>query len=47
MVDDFEALKRVIQSRRSVRVFMPEPVPQDVLDAMVRLVDRIDTSYRL
>lgn len=45
--DDFEALKRVIQSRRSVRMFQPDPVPADVLEACLDLALLAPNSQNL
>ncbi len=45
--DDFEALRRVVQSRRSVRLFEPDPVPDDVLAACLDLALLAPNSQNL
>jgi nitroreductase len=44
---DFEAFAKVVRTRRSVRAYGPEPIPDDVLDACFDLALLAPTSHNL
>ena len=44
---DFEAFAKVVRTRRSVRAYMPEPIPDAVLDACLDLALLAPTSHNL
>jgi nitroreductase len=44
---DFEAFAKVVRSRRSVRAYLPEPIPVDVMDACLDLALLAPTSHNL
>ncbi|SCK21493.1 Nitroreductase [Variovorax sp. HW608] len=47
LVCDFEAFSKVVRTRRSVRAYLPEPVPVDVMDACLDLALLAPTSHNL
>jgi nitroreductase len=44
---DFEAFAKVVRTRRSVRAYLPEPIPDAVLDACFDLALLAPTSHNL
>ena len=44
---DFEAFAKIVRTRRSVRAYLPEPVPTDVMDACLDLALLAPTSHNL
>jgi nitroreductase len=44
---NFEAFARVVRTRRSVRAYLPEPIPVDVMDACLDLALLAPTSHNL
>jgi nitroreductase len=44
---DFAAFAKVVRTRRSVRAYLPEPVPVDVMDACLDLALLAPTSHNL
>jgi nitroreductase len=44
---DFDAFAKVVCTRRSVRAYLPEPVPVDVMDACLDLALLAPTSHNL
>jgi nitroreductase len=44
---DFEAFAKVVRTRRSVRAYLPEPIPDEVLDACLDLTLLAPTSHNL
>jgi nitroreductase len=44
---DFEAFAKVVRTRRSVRAYKPEPIPDAVLDACLDLALLAPTSHNL
>lgn len=45
--DDFAAFARVVRARRSVRAYLPDPVPQAVVDACLDLALLSPNSHNL
>jgi len=44
---DFDAFAKVVRTRRSVRAYLPEPVPSDIMDACLDLALLAPTSHNL
>jgi nitroreductase len=44
---DFDAFAKVVQTRRSVRAYLPEPIPTDTMDACLDLALLAPTSHNL
>ena len=44
---DFEAFAKVVRTRRSVRAYAPEPIPDSILDACFDLALLAPTSHNL
>jgi nitroreductase len=44
---DFDAFAKVVRTRRSVRAYLPEPVPADIMDACLDLALLAPTSHNL
>src|SRR5262245_27496441 len=44
---DFDAFAMIVRTRRSVRAYLPEPVPADVMDACLDLALLAPTSHNL
>jgi nitroreductase len=44
---DFEAFAKLVRTRRSVRAYLPQPIPVDVMDACLDLALLAPTSHNL